>query len=139
MGVVTAPTCTAEGFTTYTCLDCGHDYVDNWVNALGHEYVAVSAVSSSMNLQNSTRVNITVIGKCVHCGDTRNLVSAAPVTLRQSGTQVVNVGGYTVTVVVNSNNKITDVRVGGTTSTTGGNSQGSNSQGSNSQGGNSQR
>lgn len=33
--VVTAPTCTAQGFTTYNC-ECGDRYVDNYVNAKGH-------------------------------------------------------------------------------------------------------
>ncbi len=32
---VTAPTCTAEGYTTYTC-DCGDSYTGNKVDALGH-------------------------------------------------------------------------------------------------------
>ena len=35
--VVTAPTCTAKGYTTYTC-SCGNSYVDNYTNALGHNY-----------------------------------------------------------------------------------------------------
>ena len=33
--VVTAPTCTAGGYTTHTC-NCGHSYVDGEVAALGH-------------------------------------------------------------------------------------------------------
>ena len=36
--VVTAPTCTDEGYTTYTC-DCGDIYVSDKVAALGHDYV----------------------------------------------------------------------------------------------------
>ena len=32
---VTLPTCTAEGYTTHTC-SCGDEYVDNYVDALGH-------------------------------------------------------------------------------------------------------
>ena len=36
---VTAPTCEAQGFTTYTCAhDATHTYVDNYVDALGHAY-----------------------------------------------------------------------------------------------------
>lgn len=35
--VVVDATCTKEGYTTYTC-SCGHSYVDNKVEALGHEY-----------------------------------------------------------------------------------------------------
>ena len=34
--VVTAPTCTEDGYTTYTC-NCGDTYVDNSVAALGHK------------------------------------------------------------------------------------------------------
>ncbi len=33
--VVTAPTCTEQGYTTYTCA-CGYTYVDNYVDATGH-------------------------------------------------------------------------------------------------------
>ena len=34
---VTAPTCLAQGYTTYSCA-CGDSYVDDWVKALGHSY-----------------------------------------------------------------------------------------------------
>ena len=40
--VVTAPTCTTEGFTTYTCNSCSYSYTDNAVPALGHSYGAAS-------------------------------------------------------------------------------------------------
>ena len=35
---VTAPTCTEQGYTTYTC-SCGDSYVDSYTDALGHNYV----------------------------------------------------------------------------------------------------
>ncbi len=35
--VITAPTCTEDGYTTYTC-DCGHSYVDDVVDATGHDF-----------------------------------------------------------------------------------------------------
>ena len=35
--VVTAPTCTEQGYTTYTC-ECGDSYVADYVDALGHSY-----------------------------------------------------------------------------------------------------
>ena len=35
--VVTAPTCTAKGYTTHTC-SCGDSYVDTYVDALGHAW-----------------------------------------------------------------------------------------------------
>ena len=45
---VTAPTCTEEGYTTYTCANCGHSYVSDYVEAIGHEYEDSS---------------------CIHCGE----------------------------------------------------------------------
>lgn len=36
--VVTAPTCTEQGYTTHTCSECGNSYVDDYVPALGHIY-----------------------------------------------------------------------------------------------------
>lgn len=41
--VVTAPTCTEPGYTTYTC-SCGDSYVDDYVDATGHNPVAVAEV-----------------------------------------------------------------------------------------------
>jgi hypothetical protein len=38
-GVVTDPTCTEEGYTTYTCTICGGSYKDNETEATGHTYV----------------------------------------------------------------------------------------------------
>ena len=34
--VVTAPTCTEKGFTTYTCTRCGDSYIENEIAPLGH-------------------------------------------------------------------------------------------------------
>lgn len=36
--VITEPTCTQQGYTTYKC-HCGHNYVDEYVNALDHDYI----------------------------------------------------------------------------------------------------
>ena len=36
--VVTAPTCTEQGYTTHTCANCGDSYVDAYTSAWGHEY-----------------------------------------------------------------------------------------------------
>ncbi len=36
--VVTEPTCTQGGYTTYTCSSCGDSYTDNRVSALGHMF-----------------------------------------------------------------------------------------------------
>ena len=39
IAVVTAPTCTEDGFTTYTCSRCADEYVDDYEPALGHVWV----------------------------------------------------------------------------------------------------
>ncbi|MBQ6676850.1 MAG: InlB B-repeat-containing protein, partial [Clostridia bacterium] len=38
VAVVTEPTCTEQGYTTYTCSRCGDNYVDGYVDALGHDF-----------------------------------------------------------------------------------------------------
>ena len=65
---VTAPTCTTEGCTTYTC-SCGETKVDNYTAALGHNYVnhyctLCSAVDSD---------NVLDSGTCGAEGDGSNL------------------------------------------------------------------
>ena len=42
--VVTAPTCTGQGYTTYTC-SCGDSYVAKYVNALGHDMIIDEAIA----------------------------------------------------------------------------------------------
>jgi hypothetical protein len=49
--VVSAPTCTAAGYTTHTCEVCGDSYADSYVDATGHNYVD---------------------GSCEHCGLAQN-------------------------------------------------------------------
>ena len=36
--VVTAPTCTKDGYTTYTCTSCGESYTDDATPATGHDF-----------------------------------------------------------------------------------------------------
>lgn len=36
--VVTAPTCTEQGYTTHTCSRCGHSYQDTYTSATGHSW-----------------------------------------------------------------------------------------------------
>ncbi len=38
---VTAPTCTTDGYTTYTCSSCGYTYQGNKTDKLGHNYITV--------------------------------------------------------------------------------------------------
>ena len=36
---VTSPTCTEQGFTTFTCSVCGDSYVADYTDATGHNYI----------------------------------------------------------------------------------------------------
>ena len=63
-GVVTAPTCTEQGYTTYTC-SCGDSYVADYVNAKGHTSVVIPAVAPSC-----TKTGLTEGSKCADCGTT---------------------------------------------------------------------
>lgn len=69
--VVTNPTCTSEGFTTYTCTNCGNSYVDNIVAPLDHAY---SSVVTSPDCENKGFTTYT----CDDCGNSYidNIVAA---------------------------------------------------------------
>ena len=68
---VTAPTCTAEGYTTYTCA-CGDSYKDNEVAATGHSYTYTNnGDDHTVGCENcdysATEAHTYTDGKCV-CG-----------------------------------------------------------------------
>ena len=44
---ITAPTCTANGYTTYACTGCGDKYVADEVAAPGHDLIVDSAVAAT--------------------------------------------------------------------------------------------
>ncbi|MBQ7378675.1 MAG: hypothetical protein IJW70_03225 [Clostridia bacterium] len=61
---VIAPTCTADGYTLYTCANgCGASYTDTPVSALGHEYDAV-VTAPTCTVDGYTTYT------CSVCGDT---------------------------------------------------------------------
>ena len=54
--VVTEPTCSSEGYTTYTCSACEYSYVDNKVASLEHDYNTTSTEPSCLNMGYTTYV-----------------------------------------------------------------------------------
>ena len=60
---VTAPTCTQQGYTTYTCA-CGHSYKDNYTSATGHSY------SYKVTKAPTTSATGTLTGTCTKCSGT---------------------------------------------------------------------
>lgn len=70
--VVTEPTCTEEGYTTYTC-GCGESYVDDKVAAKGHNYVKDETKSVAATC-NTDGKDVLV---CSGCGDVKEEVVKA--------------------------------------------------------------
>ncbi len=62
--VVTAPTCTAEGYTTYTCANCGDSYVVDETAAVGHNYEAAVTTAPTCTAKGVKTYT------CASCGDT---------------------------------------------------------------------
>ena len=60
--VTVAPTCTEQGYTTYTCAECGDSYVDDYVDALGHNYESVVTDPTCTEQGYTTHT-------CANCGD----------------------------------------------------------------------
>ena len=60
--VVTAPTCTSVGYTTYTC-SCGDVYIGNQVSALSHTEVTIPG-----NAATCSTAGLTEGKKCSACG-----------------------------------------------------------------------
>lgn len=63
--VVTEPTCTEQGYTTYTCTKCNDSYVDNYTNALGHDFgewkltTPATCTESGVETRYCSRCNVT--------------------------------------------------------------------------------
>ncbi len=64
--VVTSPDCENQGFTTYTCSVCGEEYVSDYVDALGHNFVW------KVDTGSSCAVGGTKHEECEVCGLVRN-------------------------------------------------------------------
>ena len=64
--VVTAPTCTESGYTTYTCQGCGYSYTKDETAATGHSYSVSEVVAPTCTEKGYT------IYTCGNCGDTYN-------------------------------------------------------------------
>ena len=61
---VTDPTCTEEGYTTYTCSVCGDEYTANETRALGHVAVVDKAIAATF-----TKAGKTAGKHCSVCGE----------------------------------------------------------------------
>ena len=92
--VVTAPTCTEQGYTTVTCSDCGVTIVTEYVDALGHAWdegvVTTEPTCDTVGVKTFT---------CSRCQETRTEDVAALGHKDENGDDVCDVCGAAVTGV----------------------------------------
>ena len=69
--VVTAPTCTAKGYTTHTCA-CGDSYVDTYTDALGHAWDSGKVTKPATETEDGVKTFT-----CTRCGETKTEVIPA--------------------------------------------------------------
>ena len=105
VAVVTAPSCTLDGFTTYTCSRCGDSCVDDAVPALGHSYgepAWIWAKDNSLALASFV---------CSVCGDSKLLVAELTQEITRPATELEE-GELTITAKVTLNGvEYTNVKV----------------------------
>ena len=63
--VVTPPTCTEEGYTTHTCIDCGEVIITDKVPATGHTFENYVSDGNATCTEDGTKT-----AKCEHCDAT---------------------------------------------------------------------
>lgn len=62
--IVTAPTCTTNGYTTYICTQCGDSYIADEIEAIGHKVVNEPAIAPTC-----TEAGRTGGAYCTDCGE----------------------------------------------------------------------
>ncbi len=90
--VVTEPTCTEGGYTTYTCSVCGDSYVADETEALGHTTEVQNAKEATCTEDGYTGDTV-----CTVCGETVEAGEVIPATGHTPAEEVVNAKDATCT------------------------------------------
>lgn len=102
VAVVTAPTCTEGGYTTYICSLCGDTYIEDATEALGHTIVTDTAVAATCE-----ETGLTEGTHCSVCGEiltAQEIISAAGhswdngIVTKEATTKEEGIMTYTCTV-----------------------------------------
>lgn len=101
---VTKPTCTTDGYTTYTCTECGDTYTGDSVKA-SHSYGAYKTTKKATTSSNGTQT-----ATCTECGDeiTKTIKKISDISLSATSyTYNGKVKTPSVTVKDSKGNKLT--------------------------------
>ena len=99
--VVTAPTCTADGYTTYTCSICGDTYTANGVAALGHNDVTIPAVAPTL-----TKTGLAEGVRCDRCNEVLTAQEEIAALLKDIQWNMTLAGDLTVNLYVYADDSV---------------------------------
>jgi hypothetical protein len=91
---VTAPTCTEQGYTIYTC-DCGDSYVDNYVDALGHDMVIDKSIAPDC-----VNKGLTEGSHCSRCDDVTTVQNVVPALGHSYTSEITTPATHTTTGIM---------------------------------------
>ena len=94
--VVTAPTCTTAGYTTYTCSKCGDTYTGNATAALGHSYGSYSSNNNGTHSRTCSRCSTVDTADCAYTSSTSGATTTYTCSVCHYSYQT-TLGSYTVT------------------------------------------
>lgn len=97
--VVTEPTCTEEGYTTYTC-SCGDSYVSDETAALGHSYGQWTYNGDAEYISSSDYKNGTQTRICSVCGAEETVEAPNTALLRRRGNALALESSITLTTYI---------------------------------------
>ena len=105
--VITQPTCTEKGYSTYTCDACGHTYVSDEVDATGHDW-SEGTITFSENGKTATATRIckhdASHSETVECTISSQVTKPSTCTASRDTT-------YTAVAVFSDGKSITDTKI----------------------------
>ena len=91
--IVTKPTCLEKGYTTHTCIRCEDNYVDSYIDELGHSFTEYISNDDATCTQDGTKTahcdrcdqTDTVIDEGSMLGHTEEIIEGKEATCLEAG------------------------------------------------------